>query len=124
MSLEEQRNFEERRDSIRAHRIVTVKHRRVQHKGRKVSDKWQLALTENMSLSGLLFVSAIDYEKDDVIEVEVVMSGLLDLFKGFGQVVRSIRQKAGHSHVAIKYIQLKPKTKNRSAKSILKKPSK
>ena len=124
MSLEEQKSFEERRDSIRAHRIVTVKHRRVQHKGHKVSGSWQLSLTENMSLSGLLFVSAVAYEKGDLIEVEVVMSGLLDLFKGFGQVVRSVRQKAGHYHVAIKYTDLKPKTKTRSAKSMLKKSSK
>ena len=124
MSLEQPNNFEDRRDSIRAARIVTVKHRLVKHKGKKVSKPWQMSLTENMSLSGLLFVSATSYEKKDLIEVEVVMSGLLDLFKGYGEIVRSVLHKSGYYHVAIKYVDLKPRTKTRSAKSVLKKSSK
>ena len=114
MSLERSPNYEERRDSIRADRIVTVKHRLVKHKGRKVSSPWQMSLTENMSLSGLLFVSAIAYGKDDLIELEVVMAGILDLFKGFAQVVRSVRHKAGHYCVAVKYVDLKSKTKTKT----------
>ena len=121
MSLEQAKDFEERRDSIRARRIVTVRHRLAKHKGRSVNGRWQVSVTEDMSLSGLLFVSAIVYEKDDVVEIEVVMSGLLDIFKGYGQVVRIDRQKGGHCYVAVKYIDLKPPTKTRSAKKILKK---
>ena len=123
MSLEHVSNFEERRDSLRARRIVTVKHRLVKHKGHKVSGEWQISLTENMSLGGLLFVSAVAYEKGDSIEVEVVMSGILDIFKGYGEVVRSVVRKSGYYHVAIKYVDLKPNVKTRSAKSILRKPS-
>lgn len=123
MSLEEPQNFENRRDSIRAARIVTVRHRLVRHKGRKVSSPWQISMTENMSVSGLLFVSAINYEQDDTVEVEVVMSGMLDLFKGYGQVVRSILKEGGYYHVALKYVDLKeaPKVKKRSAKRIIRK---
>jgi hypothetical protein len=120
MSLHQPSSYEERRDSIRAQRIVTVKHRKVKHKGKTVSAKWQISLTENMSLSGLLFVSPVVYEKNDIVEVEVVMSGILDIFKGFGEVIRATQHKAGHYHIAVKYVDLKAKPKTRSAKRIKK----
>jgi len=110
-------SFEERRDSIRAKRIITVRHRLVKHNNRKVNSMWQLATTENMSLSGLLFVSALAYHEGDIIELQVVMSGLLDIFNGYGKVVRSSRNKAGHFHVAVKYVDLK--AKRRPAKTLL-----
>jgi len=115
MSLEQPESFEDRRDSIRAHRIITVRHRLVKQKGSKNSNPWQLSVTENMSLSGLLFVSAIAYDKGDLVEVEVVMSGILDIFNGYGEVVRVNHHKGGHYLVAIKYVDLKPKPKNRPA---------
>ncbi len=110
-------NYEERRDSIRAKRIITVRHRLIKHKNRKVNSMWQLSTTENMSLSGALFVSAIPYHPDDIVEMQVVMSGVLDIFNGFGKVIRSSRNKGGYYHVAVKYIDLK--AKNRSAKSLI-----
>ena len=112
-----QNTFEERRDSVRAKRIITVRHRLIKHNGRRVNSMWQLATTENMSLSGLLFVSALAYLPGDIIELQVVMSGILDIFNGFGKVVRSIRNKGGYYQVGVKYIDLKPK--HRPAKSIL-----
>src|SRR5476651_2672148 len=112
-----QNSFEERRDSIRAKRIITVRHRLIKHNNRKVDSMWQLATTENMSLSGLLFVSALAYHQGDIIELQVVMSGVLDIFNGFGKVMRSSRNKGGYYQVAVKYIELK--LKRRSAKSIL-----
>ena len=86
--------FEERRDSVRAKRIITVRHRLVKHNGRRVDSIWQLASTENMSLSGLLFVSAFVYHPGDIIELQVVMSGVLDIFNGFGKVIRASVIKA------------------------------
>ena len=124
MSLEQSKDHDDRRDSIRAPRIITVRHRLVKHKGRKVNGPWQMSVTENMSLSGLLFISAVAYERNDLVEVEVVMSGILDIFKGYGEVMRSTQHKGGHYYVAIKYVDLKPKIKVRSAKSLLKRPSK
>ena len=109
--------IEERRDSIRAKRIITVRHRIVKHNNRKVNSMWQLATTENMSLSGLLFVSALAYHPGDIVELQVVMSGVLDIFNGFGKVIRTSRNKGGYYQVAVKYIDLK--LKRRSAKSIL-----
>ncbi len=107
----------ERRDSVRADRIITVRHRRVKHKGRKVAAVWQLSMTKNMSLSGLLFVSALLYEVDDIVELQVVMSGVLDIFNGYGKVVRVVHKKGGYYHVGVKYVELK--SKKRPAKSLI-----
>ena len=109
--------WEERRDSVRAKRIITVRHRLHKHNGRKVNSMWQLSTTENMSLSGSLFISAIAYNLSDIIELQVVMSGILDIFNGYGKVVRVSRNKGGYYHVAVKYVDLKPR--RRPAKSMI-----
>jgi len=109
--------FEDRRDSVRSKRIITVRHRLVRHNNRKVISMWQLAATENMSLSGLLFVSALAYHPGDVIELQVVMSGVLDIFNGYGKVIRLSRTKSGYYHIAVKYVNLK--SKRRPAKTVL-----
>ncbi|MDE1921227.1 MAG: PilZ domain-containing protein [Candidatus Omnitrophica bacterium] len=110
-------SYEDRRDSVRARRIITVRHRLVKHNNRKIDSIWQLATTENMSLSGLLFVSALPYHPDDVIELNIIMSGVIDIFNGFGKVVRVIRNKGGYHKVAVRYVDLK--ARRRPAKSIL-----
>ena len=111
-------SFEERRDSIRANRIITVRHRLVKHNNRKAPDPmWQLSTTENMSLSGLLFVSALAYHPGDIVELQVVMSGVLEIFNGFGKVVRASRNKGGYYQVGVKYVDLK--SRRRSAKTLL-----
>ena len=113
--------YEERRDSVRARRIITIRHRLVKHDGKKADSMWQLSTTENMSLSGLLFVSAIAYHMGDVVELQVVMSGVLDIFNGYGKVMRSSRNKGGYYHVGVKYVDLK--LKKRPAKTLLKSSS-
>jgi hypothetical protein len=117
MQKKEKLSFEERRDSVRAKRIITVRHRLVKHNNHKVNSMWQLATTENMSLSGLLFVSALVYHVGDILELQVVMSGLLDIFNGYGKVVRLSRNKGGYYQVAVRYVDLK--SKRRSAKTLL-----
>ncbi|MBI3602709.1 MAG: PilZ domain-containing protein [Candidatus Omnitrophica bacterium] len=118
MSLKKYQDFEEHRDSVRAKRMITVRHHLVKHKGRNLDSPWQVSVTEDMSLSGLLFVSAIAYQPGDWLELQVVMSGVLDIFKGYGEVVRSVRRKGGHYQVAVKYVDLK--LKSRPVKSFLK----
>ena len=114
-----QQSFEERRDSPRSQRIVTVRHRLHKRRGKIVDDMWMLSTTENMSASGLLFVSAVEYKTGDIIELQVVMSGILDLFNGYAKVVRLVKGKKNF-HTGVKYVELKPK--KRHAKSLL--PSK
>ena len=107
-----------RRGSIRAKRIITVRFRLYKRLGKKVQSMWQLSTTENMSVSGLLFVSAIPFVKDDIVELQVVMSGVLDIFKGYGRVVRVEKQKGEYYHIAVHYVDLKPR--RREAKSVFK----
>jgi hypothetical protein len=109
--------YDERRDSVRAKRIITVRHRLAKHNDRKADSIWQMSTTENMSLSGLLFVSALAYHPGDVVELQVVMSGVLDIFNGFGKVMRASRNKGGYWQIGVKYVDLKPK--RRPAKSML-----
>jgi hypothetical protein len=112
-----QNSFEERRDSVRAKRIITVRHRLIKRNNRKATSMWQLATTENMSLSGLLFVSALAYHPGDILELQVIMSGVLDIFNGFGKVIRSTRNKGGYYKVGVQYVDLK--SRRRSAKTVL-----
>ena len=70
-----------------------------------------------MSYSGLLFSSALPYKVDDVLELQVVMSGVLFLFNGYGRVVRFVTHNSGYFQVAVKYIDLK--IRRRNAKSII-----
>ena len=112
-----QNSFEERRDSVRAKRIITVRHRLVKRNNRRVDSMWQLATTENMSLSGLLFVSALDYHPGDIVELQVVMSGVLDIFNGYGKVVRVSRNKGGYYQIGVRYVDLK--VRRRPAKTVL-----
>ena len=108
--------YDERRDSPRSKRIVTVHHRLHKRAGKKINAMWMLSTTENMSASGLLFVSATAYKANDIVEMHVVMSGILDLFKGYGKVVR-IEKGKNNFKIAVKYVELK--AKSRSAKSLL-----
>ena len=117
-TMRNDQSFEERRDSFRAKRIITVRHRLVEHNGKKTETMWQLSTTENMSLSGLLFAGAISYRVGDIVELQVVMSGVLDIFNGYGKVVRTTRNKGGYYQVGVKYVSLKPK--KRPAKTLLK----
>ncbi len=109
-------NSRERRDSVRIKRIVTVRHRLNKRNGKKQEDIWQLSTTEDMSYSGLLFASVLPYKVDDIVELQVVMSGVLFLFNGYGRVVRIHEQKNGYFQVAVKYVDLK--VRRRNAKSL------
>ena len=110
-------NFQERRDSVRVKRIVTVRHRLHKRDNKKRDDIWQLATTEDMSYSGLLFTSVLPYQAGDIVELQVVMSGVLFLFNGYGRVVRvSENKKQGH-WIAVKYVDLKER--HRDAKSLI-----
>jgi len=105
----------DRRKGIRAKRIITIRHRLAKRGGKKVKRDWSLSVTENMSISGLLFLSPEEYKKGDVLELQVVMSGVLDIFNGFAEVVR-IDKKRSKEYVAVKYVEVKQK--KRSAKRL------
>ena len=95
----------DRRKFVRAKRVLSIQHRLVKRRGKSIKDTWHLSVTENMSVSGLLFSSNVEYQKDDIIELEVVMSGVLSVFKGLAKVIRVERRRYGTSTaVATKFL--------------------
>ena len=85
----------ERRKHVRAKRALTIDHRLYKRKGKIVDGSWRSSTTENMSLVGILFLSDIPYLIGDILEARVAMSGL-DIFRGFGRVVRGEEKKTGN----------------------------
>ena len=97
----------ERRRASRADRVVAISHRLIKRGRSKEFAQWSLSSTKNMSVTGILFLSETPYKVGDIVEVHVTMSGIIDIVKGFAQVVR-VQMKTRHSyHVAIHFIEMK-----------------
>ena len=97
--------FEDRRNAIRAQRILSIQYRVVKTKTRNTDKRWHLSTTHDMSATGLSFLSDIEYRMDDVLELHVVMSGVLDVFKGYGEVRRIDKKDTGSfCFVAVKFV--------------------
>lgn len=96
---------EDRRQAIRAQRILSIQYRVVSTKSRNTDKHWHLSTTHDMSANGLSFLSDVVYRIDDVLELQVVMSGVLDVFKGYGQVVRIDKKDTGSfCFIAVKFV--------------------
>ncbi len=114
-------SVDDRRRGLRAHRILSIRHRLHKRGTQIISDKnpWYLSATENMSFNGILFSSSAPYEKEDIIEIEVVMSAVLDIFRGFGRVVRVEKKAAAAVYqVAVTLIDLKGRQKNTEQRTV------
>ena len=106
--------IEDRRSAQRAPRILNIRHRLHKRKGKTVDAPWYVSMTENMSVNGILFKSAAPYLIGDIIELEVVLSGALNLFRGFARVVRVDKGKAGGGYpIAVTLIDLKKKVRKK-----------
>lgn len=108
----------ERRKGERVSRVVAIRHRLIKRSGRKTPSAWSLSTTKNMSHSGLLFLSSIPYRKGDILELQVVMSGIIEIYNGQAQVVRVIEIGDTSFDVGVKNVL--PKVPPRKAKSHLK----
>ncbi len=115
-----QSKIDERRSAIRAKRILSIYHRPTK---KSSASTWHLSTTEDMSLLGLAFTTEQSYTTGEILELRVVMSGVLDIFNGYGTVVRSEKKGGDYYKAAIKFSDLKAK---RSAKTYLsgKRPAK
>ena len=82
---------------------------------RKIVDfPWYISITENMSVNGILFHSAAFYLVNDTIELEVVLSGVVDIFRGFARVVRVEKKTSGAVYsIAVALTDLKSKKKTK-----------
>jgi hypothetical protein len=109
----------ERRNGERVSRVVAIRHRLIKRSGRKSPSEWSLSTTKNMSHSGLLFLSSTSYRKGDILELQVVMSGIIDVYRGLAEVVRVI--EVGNTSFDVGVKNLLPKNPPRKAKSHLKK---
>lgn len=108
-------NVNERRAWIRAKHVLSIQFRLIKSKRKSADKSWHLSTTQDMSAGGLSFITDVEYTIDDLLEVHVVMSGMIDIFKGYGKVVRVERKKtASYTVVAVK---LQDKLTVRSAKS-------
>lgn len=107
----------ERRNGERVNRVIAIRHRLVKRTGRKAPTEWSLSTTKNMSHSGLLFLSSIPYRKGDILEIQVVMSGVIDVYRGKAQVMRVI--EVGDTAFDVGVRNVLPKAPPRKAKSHL-----
>lgn len=95
----------ERRNWIRADRVLSLEYRLSKSRRKDADRSWHLSTTQEISLGGLSFYGDEEYRPGDVLEIRVVMSGILDVFRGFAEVVRVERKKMAASHfVAVKFI--------------------
>lgn len=85
----------ERRDFSRAKRILSIEYRLYKSKRQYGNSQWHLSTTEDVSPEGLSFYSDHEYRLGDILDVRVVMSGLLEVFKGQGEVVRVEQKRLG-----------------------------
>ena len=106
----------ERRKFIRAKRVLSVQHRLFQRNGKKISDSWHLSATQDMCANGLLFGSNVPYQVSDIVELQVVMAGVLDIFNGLGRVVRVDKKSLGAFYLVAVCLESSPKSKNSGRK--------
>ena len=106
----------DRRQGIRAKRILSIQYRLTKSRFKISDKKWHLSTTQDMSISGLSFLSDTSYAPRDILEIKVVMSGILEIYAGLVKVVRVERKKSAAFYlIGVKFVS--SKTKNRRAKS-------
>jgi len=108
--------IEERRHGVRAKRVLSIQYRWVKPKATNKNNDWYISTTQDMSISGLSFLSEHVFTPGDVLEVKVVMSGVLEIYTVLAKVIRTERKKtAAYYLVGIKFLGVK--AKSRPAKS-------
>ncbi len=109
---------DERRQSSRAKRILSIQYRLAKGQSSKDRDvRWHLSTTHDMSAMGLSFLSDVPYQIDDVLELQVVMSGILDIFKGHARVMRIEKKETGvYFLIGLEFVEDRP-VRQRTAKS-------
>ena len=87
--------IKERRGCSRAARILSIEYRLYKSRRQHSDPNWHLSTTEDVSPEGLSFYSEHEYHLGDILDVRVVMSGLLEVFKGQCEVVRAEQKRLG-----------------------------
>ena len=87
--------IKERRGYSRAKRILSIEYRLYKSRRQPTDQEWHLSTTEDISPESLSFYSDYEYHPGDILDVRVVMSGLLEVFKGQGEVTRVEQKRLG-----------------------------
>ena len=107
--------FEERRQAVRAKRILSVRYRLHRSQSKAKDSAWYFSTTEDMSSLGLTFTTNRTYRAGDILELNVILAGVLDIFRGYGRVVRCEKKAKGdYFKIAVEYSQLKARRSNPS----------
>ena len=105
---------EEKRYWVRAKRVLSIQFRLVRTRRKDVDMSWQLSTTQDMSLGGVAFYTEKEYKTGEILEIHIIMSGLLDIFKGHGRLVRIEKKKsAAHYLVGVQFVEKKKGPVNR-----------
>jgi len=103
----------DRRFWIRAKRVLSIQYRLVQSRRKSYDHSWHLSTTQDMSYGGLSFYSDLEFRKNEILELHVVMSGILDIFNGFGKVTRVEQKKTGsYFLIGVKFNEEQKKKRN------------
>jgi len=82
-------NAAERRQHIRVARSLAMQFRLKKSRLKGVDTAtWHLSMTTDMSAGGIAFESSVPFVVTDILELQVVMSGVIDVVKAEGKVVR------------------------------------
>ncbi len=109
-------SLDERRYGMRAKRILSIQYRLHKTKAGNNDRNWYLSTTQDMSVSGVGFLSEKSFIQGDIIELQIIMSGVLEIYSGLAKIVRVERKKSAAFYlIGAKF--LGPKVKPRKAKS-------
>lgn len=102
--------FIERRQAVRSRRILSIQFRLIKSKTKRRQDtEWHISTTHDMSATGLSFISDVAYQMGDILELNMVLSGVIDIYKGFGKVVRLEEKTPGLVYlIAVKFNEKEP----------------
>ena len=109
----------DKRGALRARRILSIQHRLFQSiNSKELADggQWSVSMTRDMSVGGIGFYSEEQYKEGDILELNVVMSGVLDVLKGYGRVVRAEEKTPFGYLTAIQFVE-KIEDKQEAAKT-------
>ncbi|MCA9406846.1 MAG: PilZ domain-containing protein [Candidatus Omnitrophica bacterium] len=99
------KKIEERRHTERAKHVLSIQYRLNTSKRKSTDKSWHLSTTQDMSAGGLSFLTDQDFITGDILDVKVVMSGVLDIYKGKGEIVRVMKKRTGaNSLIGIQYL--------------------
>ena len=111
----------DRRNATRAKRILSIQFRLTKSRYKGGDTHWHLSTTQDMSIMGLSFLSEVHYHIDDILELHVVMSGILDVYKGCGKVIHVQKKETGVFYlIGVKFFENKALRRKAKTSNLMK----